>query len=86
MSVFDPIKTAMESIQYMTGKVYHAEALKNAQPPFVFWIQNTEDAEEDLNGYTELCEAGFEIHIVTRNLETLDALAAADQAERLKEQ
>lgn len=77
MSLFDPIKTALETIQYMTGKIYHAEALKNAQPPFVFWIQNAEDAQEDLNGYTELCEAGYEVHIVTRNLDTLDALAAA---------
>lgn len=75
--IFDAIKTAIETVPELTGKVYHAEALKNASAPFAFWLQDEEDAEEDLAGYTELQRASFELHLCARKLETLGPMAHA---------
>lgn len=75
--LFDPIKNAIEAVPGLKGHVYHAEALKNAAAPFAFWIQDEEDAEEDLNGYTELQNAAFELHLCARNLEGLEPMARA---------
>lgn len=80
MSVFDPIKTAMNSVAALSGKIYHAEALKNATPPFAFWLQDSEETEQALDGYTELDSAGFEVHLVARKLESLDPIAAGVKA------
>ena len=75
--LFDPIKTAVETVPGLEGKVYHAEALKNASAPFAFWLQDEEDAEEDLKGYNELQQAAFELHFCARNLETLEPMSRA---------
>ena len=75
--LFDPFKSAIETVPALTGQVYHAEALKNASPPFAFWLQDEEDAEEDLSGYNELQVAAFELHFCARKLETLEPIARA---------
>ena len=80
MSVFDPIKAALETVSGLTGKVYHAEALKNASAPFVFWLQTGESFEQALDGYTELGENLYEIHLVAKRLDTLDPAASAARA------
>ena len=77
MSVFQAVRSAVNSIPEVSGRVYHAEALKNAAAPFVFWLQTGEDYEEDLNGRTELGEDRYELHIVTKNLEALDSISAS---------
>lgn len=80
MSVFDAIKTEMNSVTAITDKIYHAEALKNASPPFAFWLQDSEETEQALDGYTELESAGFEVHLVARKLESLDPIARGVKA------
>ena len=75
MSVFQAVRSAINGIEAVSGKVYHAEALKNAAAPFVFWLQTGEEFEQDLNGRTELGRDQYELHIVTKNLEGLDAIS-----------
>ena len=77
MSVFQPVRNAVNGIAAVSGKVYHAEALKNASAPFVFWLQTGEQYEEALDGRTELDEDRYELHIVTKNLEDLDSISAS---------
>lgn len=76
----DAVITALNTIQAVSGKVYHAEALKNASAPFLFWLQTAETAERDLSGYTELCEDGYELHCVAKNLGTLNEITKAAKA------
>jgi len=76
MSVFQAVRSAVNGIAAVSGKVYHAEALKNAAAPFVFWLQTGEEYEQSLSGRTELGEDLYELHIVTKNLETLDSISA----------
>ena len=77
MSVFHAVRSSVNSIPDVSGRVYHAEALKNAAAPFVFWLQTGEEYEQDLNGRTELGEDRCELHIVTKNLEALDSISAS---------
>lgn len=77
MSVFQAVRSAVNSIPEVSGRVYHAEALKNAAAPFVFWLQTGEEFEQDLNGRTELGRDQYELHIVTKNLEALDSISAS---------
>lgn len=77
MSVFQPVRNAVNGIAAVSGKVYHAEALKNASAPFVFWLQTGEQYEQTLEGRTELGEDRYELHIVTKNLEDLDSISAS---------
>lgn len=76
MSVFDAVYDAVNTIPAVAGRVFHAEALKNATVPFVFWIQESESFEKALEGYTELGEDHYEIHIVTKNLSALNSISA----------
>lgn len=80
MSVIDPIITQLRTITGLTNKVYHAEALKNAEAPFVFWLQTAESIEQALDGYTSLESAGFEVHVVAKKLASLDTMSAAVRA------
>ena len=77
MSVFDAAYQAIDAIQTVSGRVFHAEALKNASAPFIFWIQTGERFEQTLEGYTELGEDRYEIHIVTKNLSDLNSISRA---------
>lgn len=77
MSVFRAVRTAINGISAVSGKVYHAEALKNASAPFVFWLQTEEQFQQTLEGRTELGEDQYEVHIVTKNLEALDSISAS---------
>ena len=77
MSVFQAVRSAVNSIPEVSGRVYHAEALKNAAAPFVFWLQTGEEYERTLEGRTELGTDQYELHIVTKNLEALDSISAS---------
>jgi len=75
VSVFRPIRQRIEQIQDLNKKVFYAEALKNASPPFSFWLQKGGTTEQALDGYTELNRSTFHIHVVGRNLDEMDRLA-----------
>ena len=80
MTPIDAVVTALNTIQSVTGKVYHMKALKNASAPFVFWFQDSESERQSLDGYTGLKEDGYEIHIVTKNLNDLNGISSAARA------
>lgn len=71
------IKTALEPIAGLSGKVYPLEGLKNAAAPFVFYLQISEDEEETLDGSTGLQTASFEINCVARTYSGLVSLSGA---------
>lgn len=75
--IFQPVITALKAITGMSDKVYHAEALKNAAAPFIFWLQTLEDEEQALDGYTGLLSASMEIHVVAKNLASLNSISKA---------
>lgn len=73
--ILDPIVAAIKT-RTTLEKVYHAQALKNASAPFVFWIQQREETETDLNGVTELHSDAFDFHCVAGSLSALESLSA----------
>ena len=75
LTVFDAVLDAIKTAPGLSGKIYHAEALKNAAPPFAFWIQDSEETEQALDGYTELESAVYSLHLCARKLESLDPMA-----------
>ena len=77
ITVYEPIIEALETITALSDKVYHAEALKNAAAPFAFWRQTAEEEEQALDGYTGLLSGGLDVHIVARNLQSLNSLSVA---------
>ncbi len=80
MTPEEAILTALEPIAGLRGKVYPAEAIKNATAPFVFYLQHGEDEEETLEGPTGLMSAVFEINCVARTYAGLTKLVAAVRA------
>lgn len=77
MSVFDPVIAAIDGTAALTGGFYHAQALKDASPPFGFWIQDAEETAQTLGGYTELQSGTFDVHIVSKYLAELDRISSA---------
>ena len=71
------ILTVLEPIDGLQGKVYPAEALKNAAAPFVFYLQYAEDEDETLDGPTGLLSATYEINCVAQSYATLIWLVGA---------
>lgn len=76
MTPEEAVKTVLEPIAGLRGKVYPAEAIKNAAAPFVFYLQHGEDEEEDLDGPTGLMSADFEINCVAPTYAGLTRLVA----------
>ena len=71
MTLDEIIKTTLEPVTGLDGHVYPVEALKNAAPPFAFYLQTAEDEEDTLDGRTGLLEATFEVHIVAKTYANL---------------
>ena len=71
------IKATLEPIAGLDGHVYPLEGLKNATPPFAFYLQTAEDEEDTLDGRTGLLEAAFEVHIVAKTYANLIWLAGS---------
>ena len=66
--------TVLGQVEGLKGKIYPAEALKNAEAPFVFYLQSAESEDESLEGPTGLMAATFEIHCVAQTYGMLIAL------------
>lgn len=71
------IKTALEPIDGLAGKVYPMGGLKNAAAPFIFYLQMTEDEDHSLDGPTGLLSAAYEINCVAKTYASLVWLAGA---------
>lgn len=74
------VKAVLEQLDGLADKVFPAEALKNAVPPFVFYLLDEDSEKEALDAPTGLCLAALEIHCVARNYGELVALASAVRA------
>lgn len=77
MTPDQPIKTALEKIEGLSGKVYPMGGLKKAAAPFVFYLQMAEDEEYTLAGPAGLQTASFEINCVAQTYASLIALAGS---------
>lgn len=77
MTPDEVIKTALESIAGLDGRVFPLEGLKNAAAPFVFYLQISEDDEYTLDGSTGLQAVSFEINCVAKTYSSLVAMAGS---------
>lgn len=75
MTPEERIKTALNGVNGLAGRVYPLEGLKNASAPFAFYLRRTEDEDEALDGPTGLQEGTFEVNIVARSYADLVTLA-----------
>ena len=71
------IKTALEPIDGLLGKVFPLEAMKDAVAPFVFYLRQTWEEEDALDGPTGLQSGTFELNCVAQTYARLIALAGA---------
>lgn len=77
MTLDEIIKTTLEPVTGLDSHVYPLEGLKNAVPPFAFYLQTAEDEEDTLDGRTGLMEATFEVNIVAKTYANLIWLAGS---------
>lgn len=68
------VKNTLESIDGLSGRVFPVEALKNAQPDFVFYKSASQDEEDALDGPTGLLKTEIEVHCVTASYGALVGL------------
>lgn len=69
------IVTALSPLPGLAEKVFPLEGLKNAEAPFVFYLQMEGNEETALDGLTGLLSASFEINCVARSYAELKVLA-----------
>ena len=77
MTAEQALVEALSPLPILSGRVFPLEALKNAAAPFVFYLRQTAEEREDLDGPTGLRSAVFEIHCVARTYQELTVLAEA---------
>ena len=80
MTLEQPIKAAIETVDGLYGKFYPMEGLKQATAPFAFYRQTAEEEEDTLAGPSGLMEVSFEIHFVARTYSELIRLCSAGRA------
>lgn len=68
--------TALEEIQGLEDKIYPLQPLKNAAPPFGFYIQDTDNEDEALDGETGLQHTGYKLHMVADEYRKLSLLGS----------
>lgn len=54
----------LESLDGLSESVWPLQPQKNAEPPFVFYIQDSDDEDEALDGQTGLQHTRFKLHVV----------------------
>lgn len=62
------------------GRVYPAEALKNAEAPFLFYTIERAEPEETLHGDCALCLCRLRVHAVAAEYAVMTALARQARA------
>lgn len=68
--------SSLAPVESIRGKVFPVEALKNATAPFVFYLQQSDDEDDALDGPTGLMSAVYEIHCVTQTYASLISLVS----------
>lgn len=71
----DAIVGALSPLPGLKEQVFPLAGLKDAKPPFVFYVQIKSEEETALDGLTGLLSAAFEINCVSRSYGELAALA-----------
>lgn len=67
----------LQAIPVLNKKVFPQIAEEGTEPPFAIYISSGGEKVQTLEGYTDLTELGFEIHIVTKSYEDLKGLTKA---------
>ena len=68
--------SALESVPVLTDKVAALQPKKDARPPFAFYVSNTDDEEEALDGLTGLQQYTGTVHLVAGSFRGLQLLCA----------
>jgi len=68
--------SALESISVLTGRVNALQPKKDVRPPFAFYISNTDDEEDALDGRTGLQRYTGTVHVVAGSFRGLQLLSA----------
>lgn len=71
------IKTVLETVDGLRGKVYPIAGLKTATAPFVFYLQIGETEDCDFDGGAGLLSATYEINCVAKTYASLVGLSGA---------
>lgn len=68
--------SSLTPVECISGKVFPVEALKDATAPFVFYLQQSDDEDDTLDGPSGLMSAVYEIHCVTQTYAALIVLVS----------
>lgn len=66
MTLDEIIKTTVGAVAGLSGKVYPHTAIKSADAPFVFYLQESGNEELDLTGTTGLMSADYQVHVAAK--------------------
>ena len=72
--------TELETLPGLKEKIYPLQPLKNAAPPFCFYIQDTDNEDEALDGETGLQHTGYKLHVVAEEYRMLSILGSQAKA------
>lgn len=67
----------LQAIPVFQNKVFPQFAEENTEPPFIVYISSDGEKIQTLDGYTDLNELSFEIHIISKTYEELKGLSKA---------
>jgi len=68
--------SSLAPVESIRGKVFPVEALKDATAPFVFYLQQSDDEDDTLDGPTGLMSAVYEIHCAAQTYAALIVLVS----------
>lgn len=68
--------SALTPVESIRGKVFPVETLKYATAPFVFYLQQSDDEDDTLDGPTGLMSAVYELNCVTQTYAALITLVS----------
>lgn len=74
------IVSELETINGLAEKIFPLQPKKNAVPPFCFYIQDTDNEDETLDGLTGLHHTGYKLHVVAEEYRMLSILGSQVKA------
>lgn len=77
MDLEQAVVETLQGVTALGGRVYPAEALKNAGAPFAFWLVSSDREEQCLDGYAGLRTGTIEVHVVADRYLELRTVALA---------
>ena len=75
--IYEVLKTALESVDGLSARVFPINAIKNRTTPFVVYLLENQHQEMALDGPTGLFTAQYEVNVVHDSYVDIDALSSA---------